>query len=65
MFVERLWRSAKYEDYLHAYDAVSDAKAGVQRYFARYNQIRPHLSLDDKTPDEIYFDNLPALPKAT
>jgi putative transposase len=43
---------------------VSTAKAGLQRYFARYNQIRPHSSLDDKTPDEFYFDNLPALPKA-
>lgn len=60
-----LWKSVKYEEvYLHAYDCVSDAKAGLQRYFARYNQIRPHSSLDDKTPDEFYFDNLPALPKA-
>ena len=65
VFVERLWRSVKYEEvYLHAYDTVSDAKAGLQRYFARYNQIRPHSSLDDKTPDEFYFENLPALPKA-
>jgi len=65
VFVERLWRSVKYEEvYLHAYDTVSEAKAGLQRYFARYNQIRPHSSLDDKTPDEVYFDNLPALPKA-
>ena len=65
VFVERLWRSVKYEEvYLHAYDTVSDAKAGLQRYFARYNQIRPHSSLDDKTPDEFYFDNLPALLKA-
>ena len=65
VFVERLWRSVKYEEvYLHAYDTVSDAKSGLQRYFVRYNQIRPHSSLDDKTPDEFYFDNLPALPKA-
>jgi putative transposase len=65
VFVERLWRSAKYEEvYLHAYDTVSAAKAGWHRYFARYNQIRPHSSLDDKTPDEFYFDNLPALLKA-
>lgn len=63
-FVERLWRSVKYEEvYLHAYDTVSDAKASLQRYFARYNQIRPHSSLDDKTPDEFYFDNLPTRPK--
>jgi len=40
------------------------AMAILQRYFARYNQIRPHASLDGKTPDEFYFDNLPALPRA-
>jgi putative transposase len=65
VFVERLWKSVKYEEvYLHAYDCVSDAKAGLKRYFARYNQFRPHSALDDKTPDEFYFDNLPVLPKA-
>lgn len=65
VFVERLWRSVKYEEvYLHAYDNVSEAKAGMQRYFTRYNQFRPHTALDDKTPDEFYFDNLPALLKA-
>ena len=62
VFLERLWRSVKYEEvYLHAYNTVSDAKTGLQRYFARYNQIRPHSSLDDKTQDEFYSDNLPAL----
>ena len=65
VFVERLWRSVKYEEvYLHAYDTVSNAKAGLQRYFTRYNQFRPHSSLDDKTPDEFYLENLPALLKA-
>lgn len=65
VFVERLWRSVKYEEvYLHAYDTVSAAKAGLQRYFTRYNQLRPHSSLDDKTPDEFYYENLPALPQA-
>lgn len=55
VFVERLWRSVKYEEvYLHAYDNVSAAKSGLQRYFACYNQFRPHSSLDDKTPDEFY-----------
>jgi putative transposase len=62
VFAERLWRSVKYEEvYLHAYETVSEAKAGLQRYFTRYNQIRPHSSLDDKTPDEFYFQNLPLL----
>ena len=65
VFVERLWRSVKYEEvYLHAYDSVNDAKQGLEKYFKLYNQERPHSSLDDKTPDEFYFDNLPALPKA-
>jgi putative transposase len=64
-FVGRLWRSVKYEEVnLHAYDNVSAAKSGLQRYFARYNLFRPHSSLDDKTPDEFYFDNQPTLKKA-
>ena len=65
VFVERLWRSVKYEEvYLHAYDSVSDAKNGLGKYFTWYNQNRPHTALDDLTPDEFYFDNLPTLLKA-
>jgi putative transposase len=65
VFVERLWCSVKYEAvYLYAYDSVSDAKRGLEKYFTLYNQNRPHSSLDGQTPDEFYFDNLPALPKA-
>ena len=65
VFVERLWKSVKYEEvYLHAYDCVNDAKRGLEKYFRLYNQNRPHSSLDDKTPDEFYYENLPALPKA-
>jgi putative transposase len=65
VFVERLWKSVKYEEvYLHAYDCASDAQSGLQRYFARYNQFRPHSALDDKTPDEFYFESLPAMQKA-
>ena len=60
VFVERLWKSVKYEEvYLHAYDSVSEAKAGLRRYFDFYNARRPHQSLDGQTPDEIYFSNLP------
>ena len=62
VFVERLWKSVKYEEvYLHAYECVSDARKGLDTYFTFYNQRRPHTALDDKTPDEVYFDNLPAL----
>lgn len=60
VFVERLWRSVKDEEvYLRAYDSVSEAKAYLGRYFNFYNARRPHQSLDGKTPDEIYFNNLP------
>jgi putative transposase len=56
VFVERLWRSVKYEEvYLRAYDSVSDARASIGRYLAFYNERRPHSSLDGRTPDEAYF----------
>ncbi len=45
--------------YLHAYASVSEAKAGLRRYFDFYNARRPHQSLDGMTPDAIYFNNLP------
>ena len=60
VFVERLWKSIKYEEvYLHAYDTVSDAKAGLARYIDFYNRRRPHRALDGVTPDAVYFDSLP------
>jgi putative transposase len=60
VFVERLWRSIKYEEvYLHAYDSVSAARASVGRYFDFYNRRRPHASLDGATPDQVYFTTLP------
>jgi len=60
VFVERLWRSIKYEEvYLHAYDDVPQAKAGLARYFAFYNGRRPHRTFGGITPDQTYFDNLP------
>jgi putative transposase len=56
VFVERLWRSVKYEEvYLHAYDSVSEARASIARYLTLYNARRPHSSLDGRTPDEAYF----------
>ena len=65
VFVERLWRSIKYEEvYLHAYDSVSAARAGIGRYIAFYNTRRPHSSLDKMTPDEFYFATLPAIDRA-
>ena len=65
VFVERLWRSLKYEEvYLHAYETVHDAQQGVARYMTFYNQIRPHRALDGRTPDRVYWENQPARPTA-
>jgi putative transposase len=59
VFVERLWRSLKYEEvYLHAYDTVNAAHQGLARYLMFYNQTRPHQVLDSQKPDRVYADNL-------
>ena len=58
VFVERLWRSVKYEEvYLRAYDSVSEARASIGRYFDFYNGR--HASLDGNTLDQAYFNPLP------
>jgi putative transposase len=60
VFVERLWRSVKYEEvYLRAYDGVSEARSSIGRYLDFYNRRRPHSSLDGTTPDQAYFTPLP------
>jgi putative transposase len=60
VFVERLWRSVKYEEvYLRAYDSVSDARVSLGRYLAFYNGRRPHSSLGARTPEQAYLDHLP------
>jgi len=60
VFVERLWRSIKYEEvYLHAYDSVGEARQSIGRYLEFYNGRRPHSSLDGMTPDQAYFTELP------
>lgn len=64
IFVERLWRSVKYEEvYLYAYDSVTAARAGLDRYFQFYNSRRPHSSLAGQTPDQVYL-NSPPQPQA-
>ena len=56
VFVERLWRSVKYEEvYLKAYEDVPEARASLGRYLDFYNKRRPHSSLDRRTPDQAYF----------
>jgi putative transposase len=65
VFVERLWRSVKYEHvYKYAYDSVSDARAKIAAYLDWYNKERSHSSLDDQTPDEAYQALLPKMKKA-
>jgi putative transposase len=60
VFVERIWRSVKYEEvYLRAYASVGEARISIGRYLDFYNRKRPHSSLDRQTPDEVYFDHLP------
>jgi len=60
VFVERLWRSLKYEEvYLNAYGSIAQAKSGIATYFDFYNRIRPHQGLDRLTPDAAYFGAQP------
>jgi putative transposase len=60
VFVERIWRSVKYEEvYLKAYTSVSHARTSLGYYMAFYNGRRPHSSLDGQTPDAFYFARLP------
>ena len=58
VFVERLWKSIKYEEiYLHAYNSVSEARAGIGKYLSFYNQRRPHTEHGGDTPDNMYFSS--------
>lgn len=60
VFVERLWRSLKYEEvYLKAYESVTEARQGIGTYFQFYNAERKHQGLNRKTPEQMYAgDNL-------
>ena len=56
IFTERLWRTVKYEDiYIKDYVTPKELRRGLRDYFAKYNNNRPHQSLDYKTPAEVYF----------
>jgi putative transposase len=59
IFVERLWRSLKYEEvYLHAYESVAEARVGIGRYFEFYNRERRHQGLNYETPDAVYRETV-------
>lgn len=65
VFVERFWRSVKYERvYLRAYDSVSAARSDIAQYIDGFNTKRPHSSLEDATPDEFYYAHLPRMKEA-
>jgi putative transposase len=56
IFTERLWRTVKYEEvYIHDYTSPREARQALARYFAFYNQQRPHQALDYQTPAQVYF----------
>lgn len=60
VFIERLWRSVKYEDiYLRDYGSVPELEQGLADYFRFYNHERPHSSLDGRTPAEVHWSSLP------
>jgi putative transposase len=60
VFVERLWRSLKYEEvYLRAYETVAEARRSIERYMHYFNAERRHQSLGRKTPDDVFFTHLP------
>ena len=59
VFIERLWRTVKYEEiYLKAYASLSDARTQLRSFFDRDNDFRPHQALEDRTPDAVYFEAL-------
>jgi putative transposase len=65
VFVERVWRSLKYEEvYLKAYANVPEARASIGKYLDFYNGRRPHQSLGRQTPDQTYFNALQPIPVA-
>ena len=59
VFVERLWRSVKYEEvYLKAYETIAQARTGIGTYFQFYNSERRHQSMNRQTPDQVYMGNV-------
>lgn len=57
VFVERLWRSVKYEEiYPKGYESLKEVREGLKKYFEFYNEKRPHQGLEYRTPAEVYFE---------
>jgi len=65
VFIERLWKSVKYEEvYLKAYSSIAEAKKELAKFFDRYNKRRRHQGLGDMTPDEVYWNTIPKFKEA-
>ncbi len=65
VFVERLWRSVKYEEvHLKAYRTAAEARASIGSYLRFHNSRRPHSSFDQQTPAQAYFNRLPQIAAA-
>jgi putative transposase len=65
IFVERLWRTVKYEDvYLHDYTRPREVRLGLSSFFTKYNEQRPHMALAYRTPAAVYFDTERSTPAA-
>lgn len=57
VFVERLWRTVKYEEvYIYMHETVAKLMEGLRRFFKRYNEARPHQGLENRTPAEVYYE---------
>jgi putative transposase len=66
VFVERLWRSMKYEDvYIRCYATISEARAGIAKYLQNFNTTRRHQGLGNDTPDAVYFRDALKIPSTT
>jgi putative transposase len=66
VFIERLWRSLKYEEiYLREHGTLPALEAGLERWFTQYNTWRPHQALGNRTPAQVYEQGLPQIPLAS
>ena len=64
VFIERLWRSVKYQDiYLKEYRSIGELRKGLRQWFERYNKRR-HQGIDNRTPNEVYWSTLPSTREA-
>ena len=59
VFIECLWRSVNYEDiYLKAYGSISDVRKGLEKWFGRYIDWRPHEALANETTSAVYYNRI-------